>query len=197
MSRAMKPAARHWVMRSLLGVATAMVVGVVSFILVARADRARPGESAVPHNHGLRHIDPATSCGPVSLAIASHLLERPATLERCNESTKAGELGVCSMADLVRAAPEVGLFGIAVRLDAESAARLRLPMILFVDGHHFLTAYPAQEDRVILIDSPSEPAQSSWAEVGSRWNGEAVVIGPNEREVQQGLSRARVVRPLP
>jgi len=145
----------------------------------------QPRNRTAPHRHNLeRTIDPETSCGPVSLAVASEYLGRPATIAWFHRSTQAGDLGVCSVSDLLRASREHGLAATAVRFDPRHPPTHRLPMILFVDGFHFLTALPAPVAGVIIIDPPATPKAMPWSSLAERWNGEAVVIGHDEAEVR-------------
>lgn len=144
----------------------------------------RGGSSAAPARDR-RYIDPATSCGPVALAVISRVLDRPGTIAAFHELTGSGELGVCSLADLERAIEHHGLAATAVRHNPQRPPRHRLPMVLYVDGRHFLAALPAGADRVIVLDPPSEPRVRLWAELRTRWRGEALVIGATEADVRR------------
>ncbi len=112
--------------------------------------------------HGERFIDPETSCGPVSLAVVSEYLGQPGTIARFHAATNAGELGVCSMKDLLRAARGHGLTA---------------------------TALPGRDGAVVLVDPPARPTSVPWSTLKGRWKGEAVVVGRSEADVRVALAR--------
>jgi ABC-type bacteriocin/lantibiotic exporter with double-glycine peptidase domain len=125
----------------------------------------------------------------VCLAVASTYLERPVSIATFHSLTRSGELGVCSIADLLRALREQGFSARAVRYDPTCPPSHRLPMILHVDRYHFLTAIPASDKRAVLVDPPDEPRVVSWDSLAKRWRGEAVVVGRSDAEVRIALSR--------
>ena len=92
------------------------------------------------------------------------------------------------MKDLLRAAREHGLAATAVRYDPRRPPTHRLPMILFVDGYHFLTALPGRDGEVVLVDPPSQPVSAPWSSLEGRWRGEAVVLGRAESEIRTALA---------
>ena len=142
------------------------------------------GQSSV-HDHGssTRNLDPETSCGPVSLAVVSEYLGRPVPIATFHEATSAGELEVCSMADLLRALRRYGFSAKAVRYELGLTPGHRLPMILFVDGNHFLAALPGRQGEVVIVDPPLEASTVEWSGLRPRWHGEAVVVGLSDDEV--------------
>ncbi len=139
--------------------------------------------------HGERFIDPETSCGPVSLAVVSEYLGQPGTIARFHAATNAGELGVCSMKDLLRAARGHGLTATAVRYDPAIPPSHQLPMILYVDDFHFVAALPGRDGAVVLVDPPARPTSVPWSTLKGRWKGEAVVVGRSEADVRVALAR--------
>jgi ABC-type bacteriocin/lantibiotic exporter with double-glycine peptidase domain len=148
----------------------------------------RKGRGRVePHAHK-RPVDTETSCGPVSLAVVAEYLGKPSTIAEFHRATRAGDLGTCSIADLRRALKERGLASTAVRYDPRRPPTHRLPMILFVEGHHFLAALPGQAGRVVIVDAPEEPVVVDWTTLASRWRGEALVVGLDEPDVVAALT---------
>lgn len=137
-----------------------------------------------------RNIDPTTSCGPVALAAVSQRLGRPGSIADFHRSTGAGNLGVCSLDDTGRALERHGLASVALRYRNNRAPCHRLPMILFVDGNHFITVVSAIDPAtVVVIDPPEEPRLTSWADLRSRWGGEALLVGRTESEINLALNR--------
>ena len=132
-------------------------------------------------NRALRRnpaLDPQTSCGPVSLAIVTCYLGAPVPLRELHAETRAGEMGVCSMADLIQVLRKHGFSATAVKYKSHYVGNHGGPMILFVDGNHFLTAVPGHSGRVVLIDPPAEPVTTTWSALSRRWTGEAIIVGP-------------------
>jgi len=160
----------------------------VIFILLVR-QAPLPGRAG----HGERKVgsryDPETSCGPVCLAVVSQYLEKPTSIEEFHYLTHAGDLGVCGFTELLHALSQKGLSAVGVRYDRKRPPRHRLPMILYVDGDHFLVAIPGAARRVCLIDMPDDPRVMTWEQVFLRWEGEAVVVGLNDTDVKAALDR--------
>lgn len=160
-----------------------VAAGLLSAVLVLQ------NGSRDQHNHAdLRPVDPETSCGPASLAIVAEYLGRPVTLSDFHEETRAGAIGVSSLADLVRALRSRGFSATAVRYNPSTPPTHQLPMVLFVDGHHFLAALPGPLGQVVIVDPPAEPKRQAWSEIGERWNGESVVVGLKSDEVEKAIS---------
>ena len=138
--------------------------------------------------HSVRNVDPRTSCGPVSLAVVSEYLGKSVPIADFHEETGAGDLGFCSMADLVRALKKHGFAARAVRFDTQPPPFHNLPMVLFVDGDHFLAAIASNPREVVVIDPPKKPQTMPWDELKPRWQGEAVVVGRSENDVREALN---------
>ena len=162
-----------------------LMMTMLASLLVALATGSFRGRanSRVTHRHThkpARVLVPETGCGPISLAIIGEYLDKPTTIAEYHKSTRAGALGTCSVADLLRALGEHGLPARAVRYDPKSPPMHRLPMVLFLDGAHFLAALPGPAGQVVLVYPPSEPQAVPWSSLESRWRGEAIVVGPRE-----------------
>jgi ABC-type bacteriocin/lantibiotic exporter with double-glycine peptidase domain len=162
------------------------VVVMVLAVGLAVQMRSAPGTNSHP---AIRVADPSTSCGPVSLVVVSELLGKPLTISECHVATGAGEAGTCSMKDLLHAVRTFGFSAKAVRYDRRRPPVHRLPMILFVDGSHFLTAVTDREGNVILIDPPLESKSVAWSDLYPRWRGEAIVVGLREQDVTTALEK--------
>lgn len=168
----------------------ASVLAVIGLAALLVASRLMSRESGVEHAlHSPRNVDPNTSCGPVALAVVARVLDRPGTIANFHASTGSGNLGVCSLDDLERAIEAHGLSGAAIRLDPRRPPRHRLPMVLFVDGNHFVTAVPAVDPKhVVILDPPSEPQLAPWSDLYPRWRGEALLVGHSAAELEIALS---------
>ena len=164
------------------------VVAMAWAFFKGRGDVSPPAHSGRGHERG-RFVDSETSCGPVSLAVVTHLLGRPVPISVFHEETGAGALGVCSIADLRRALESHGFAATAVRYDPREPPTHRLPMILFVDQYHFAAALPAPNGKVVVVDPPVEPAAIAWRTLARRWQGEALVVGRSGADVEHALAR--------
>lgn len=167
-------------------VAAAFVV-ILAVAGVAYRARSRPPSPAARVD--TKFIDPDTPCGAVSLATVSHLLGRPVSIAEFRAATKSGDLGVCSVGDLLAALRAKGFAATAVRYDPGHPPSHSQPMVLFVDGDHFLAALPAAGARVLVLDPPNEVAAVAWPTLAPRWRGEAVIVGRDEAEVARALAR--------
>ena len=154
-----------------------MTIVAVSFITPRWPLRGRPG-SLPPDQH--RGIIPEASCGPVGLSLVSRYLGHPISIEECHRATGAGEMGLCSMLDLVQAARTHSLFAQPVRMTPAKARALKYPMILHVEKSHFLVALPRDDGKLVVLDPPDEPVVKAWGDFSETWTGEAIVISNKE-----------------
>lgn len=171
----------HLILRRSIAILLIIAAGcfILSFALRSRSQRTSTVGRRPIHQ---RYVDPDTSCGPVSLAVVSEYLGVPGTIAGFHTTTKAGSLGVCSMTDLRRAAREHGLAALAVCYDPKRPPSHSLPMILFLDGHHFVTALPGPVGRLVLVDPPAKPSTITWSSLQGRWKGEALIVSRSETE---------------
>lgn len=131
-----------------------------------------------PGRHGrtMPRVDPETSCRPVTLAIASQYLGRKVSIGEFHHATQAGDLGVCSFSDLIRALRQYGFNATALRYDKPPAIHGDAPLILWVDGGHYVVALPGPGDGIVIVDPPNEPRIAHWSELAGRWKGEAISV---------------------
>lgn len=135
-----------------------------------------------------RRVDPATSCGPASLAVVSTLLGSPIPIADLHADTHAGEIGVCSFQDMKISLLKHGFCAEAIRYDPRHPPSHELPLILHVDDSHFLVALPVRGDRCILIDPPDEPRVVGWASLGGRWKGDAIIVSRNDSDLRRAIN---------
>jgi ABC-type bacteriocin/lantibiotic exporter with double-glycine peptidase domain len=168
-------------------VCAACAVGLLAVgLLVSQSSRLQMSRV---HRHSSRSIDPQTSCGPVSLAVVSRYLDRPVSISEYNADTHAGDLGVCSMADLVHALKKHGFAAVPVRYDGTRRPPPHSqPMILYVNSGHFMSVFPSVGGRIVIVDPPSEPKLADWSDLLPHWKGEAVVVGRSETDLQAALA---------
>lgn len=134
--------------------------------------------------------DPEASCGPVSLAVASYWCRSPATIERLNALCRVGESGTTSLLDLQKAATALGLEAKAVRLETPRPLPWKLPMILHLNGDHFVPALPIDDHKMVLVDLPGEPKVWDARSLAGDWRGVALLLSPSSAEMAAALKSA-------
>ena len=139
-------------------------------------------------------VDPNTSCGPVSLAMASHWLNSPKTIEHFTRLSKAQETGISSLHDLKSAANQSNMTAESVRLDPRRSIPWRLPMILHLHHNHYVAALPIDGDHLVLADPPQSPIIVNRNTILGDWNGVALVLASSQSELDENLSHAGILR---
>jgi ABC-type bacteriocin/lantibiotic exporter with double-glycine peptidase domain len=149
------------------------VAGAVTLIVQAAAWTKRQRDR--PSEHPSVATDPRTSCGPVSLAVVSHLLGTPISIEEFNRLTGVGPTGTTSMLDLKRALEAKGFRVSAKRFGPRSPLPAEGVMILHLRRSHFLVALPVEGERAIVVDLPKPVAVSTRKTLSEQWTGAALL----------------------
>lgn len=146
--------------------------------------------AGLSHRHErLIGVDPSASCGPVSVAVVSALLDRPLSIADSNARCQVTPAGVTSMADLQQALEQLG-FGVrAVRLTVHSPVVVSTPVIVYFPADHFAVALPVNDQRVILIDPPAKVTTETWPELWQRSDGAALVVARTPQELAPELAQ--------
>lgn len=139
-------------------------------------------------------VDQNTSCGPVSLAVASHWLNSPKMIEHFTRLAKAQETGISSLHDLKSAANQSNMTAESVRLVPRRSIPWRLPMILHLHHNHYVAALPIDGDHLVLADPPQSPIIVNRNTILGDWNGVALEIGSSLSEVDENPSHAGIMR---
>lgn len=124
----------------------------------------------------------------MSLAIVSRLLGRPGTLEEFNRRTSVGVSGLTTMEDLRRASEKSGLAAAGVSLPAGHVPSTKLPMILHVNGQHFLVGIPLPHERWVIVDPPARPRVVSHDLVRPVWEGNALLLASGKEQLAEALT---------
>jgi ABC-type bacteriocin/lantibiotic exporter with double-glycine peptidase domain len=135
-------------------------------------------------------VDPNTGCGSVSLALVSHWLGHPTTMEDLNVLTHSYATGTSSLLDLKEAAQTIGLTAETVQLDGRRLPQWRLPTILHINDNHFVAVLPIDELYVVFADPPALPRIVDRRELARVWKGVALVIADTDVDLAQALARA-------
>jgi ABC-type bacteriocin/lantibiotic exporter with double-glycine peptidase domain len=140
-------------------------------------------------------VDPATSCGPVSLGLVGRWLGKPVALGDLNVWTHAGDTGSATLGELKRAAESMGLAAEGVRLDPSRPIDWKLPMILHLPNH-FVAVLPVDGESLVVADPPGEPVVIARSDLNGRWAGGALVLARSRDQLDSALAKAGL-RPPP
>lgn len=81
-----------------------------------------------------------------------------------------------SLLGLKSAAENLGLPASTWRLRSPDLASVRLPLIAFVDGNHFVVVREVSDGYVIVLDPASGRLKHSVQSFAERWSGEALIF---------------------
>ena len=157
---------------------------------------ARPVSAAVAESNGGMPIqDPEHPCGPVSIALVSHLLQRPVTLAEAGRAVQPDPQGRTSMAELVEALRGLGFGAAGVRLKTAACRLLDVPLIIHRNTSHFSVVVPNRTDHVWLLDPPQPAVYRSLDSLEQIWNGTAIVVTGRPRQLDPILQRLGIEAP--
>lgn len=134
-------------------------------------------------------VDPENPCGPVSVALVSHLLGNPVSLETARRIVVTDAVGRTSASALSEGLKTLGFHVAAVRIPVERAPPLDLPLIAFLRDSHFAVLVPMGDHEMLLLDPPHEAAERSVKQLSSIWKGEAILVGRNEESIASALKQ--------
>jgi ABC-type bacteriocin/lantibiotic exporter with double-glycine peptidase domain len=93
------------------------------------------------------------------------------------------------MAELVEALQHLGFSAKGVKLEPSSIERLSSsPVILHVDGSHFLVSLPVGDGTLVVVDPPHRVQAESVSAITSRWTGDAIVVQNTPDELRKRLA---------
>ncbi len=136
----------------------------------------------------LRMIDPSYPCGTVSVAMITHMLGAPSSLETVEDTIDSNVFGNSTAADLVACLDELGFAAKAFELtNTRSLPASVGPAILHVDGSHFLVARGSSDGWTTLVDPPKSPRQVHADELGPMWDGVCIIIAEDDEALDRKL----------
>lgn len=175
---------------ALVGVAAFGILQVVVAGVVIRGHgpsaavgRSESAAQETPGASGLPVQDPENPCGPVCIALVSHLLERPIALHKISECVSPDALGRTSMAELMEALRKLGFGAAGVALEPEACRVIDAPLIIHQRGGHFAAVITTMSDTVVVLDPPTEPTRRSIESLSRDWDGRCIVVGEDAAEV--------------
>lgn len=115
-------------------------------------------------------------CGPLCLLSICDYHKITTTIDEivC-ESDYNAKYGT-TMLGLHLAAQKLGLSSIPLKIDIHQLCRFNNPIIVFVNGNHFLIVHRCKGDKVLIQNPPSFPFLVSKEAFLKKWDGEALVF---------------------
>ena len=135
-------------------------------------------------------VDPATSCGPVSLSLVTYWLAHATAVDDLNELTRAFDSGICSLQDLKLATTSIGLTAETVRVDPARPLSWTLPTIVYLHGNHFVATLPITGSKLVFADPPNSPEVIDIQGLADKWDGTALVVASSQDELESALRNA-------
>ena len=169
-------------MISALGVATlGSFVGLRTVVAPARPK----------HAHPIRIIDPDNPCGPVAIAMVSHLLKRPILLRNLREALDVDPQRRVSMGQLRDCLESNDFAAVGVSIEPRMLATLgpSTAAILHVDGTHFIVAAGRDGGEVMIYDPPLPPAASTADALPYKWDGPCILVALKAEDLRRELAR--------
>jgi hypothetical protein len=119
-------------------------------------------------------------CGPWAYLVAATRQGIPCNFGRIVRELPVLDSGV-SLGDLVKQARKQGLSAKVTKLTWGQLRKQDIPVVLWVDGNHFLTAdprevHPEGADVIRLYDHGRPAAWFTREQLASRWTGEALLV---------------------
>ena len=157
--------------------------GLVAAAIVA--GRARPREQ-----HETRIIDPDNPCGPVAVALVSHLLGKPLSLDEVRAAIDTDPQRRASVAQLVACLRSNGFAAAGVEMEPAALSKLApaTVAILFVEGNHFIVAAPRGGEEVTIFDPPLRPSTRTPGDLPYEWRGQCILAARDAAALDRSLA---------
>lgn len=115
------------------------------------------------------------NCGPVVLKMIFDHYNISSTLSEIEKKVKMNKMGT-SMLALKEMSELKGLHAEGWRLTKEDLFKVAFPVILFVNGDHYVVADSAKKDTIYLRDPLFGKIRLRMNNLSERWKGEALVF---------------------
>jgi subfamily B ATP-binding cassette protein HlyB/CyaB len=120
----------------------------------------------------------ATECGCAALAMLAKFHRLPVTMDSVRESVLLDHRGA-SLADLQRAAEQLGFKARAVRIGDANLTGATLPAIAHLQGDHYVAIFDANADAVIVGDPAVGVVRHSRQQFRQIWDGTLLLLQPS------------------
>ncbi|MFC1542050.1 cysteine peptidase family C39 domain-containing protein [Candidatus Latescibacterota bacterium] len=115
-------------------------------------------------------------CGPKSLLVICEKFGISSSVEELCTLSNFDKQNGTSMLGLYQASIKKGLPAVPIKSDIKKLSSIKMPLIAFVDGNHFLVVHESN-DREILIQTPPEDIiRVSIDNFQKRWSGELLIF---------------------
>jgi ABC-type bacteriocin/lantibiotic exporter with double-glycine peptidase domain len=115
------------------------------------------------------------NCGPVALKMIFDHYKIPSTINEIETKVKLSDSGT-SMLALKDMSELKGLHAEGWRLTFEDLSKATLPVILFVNGNHFVVADSVKSDTLFFRDPLFGKLTIRINKLPERWNGETLIF---------------------
>jgi len=171
---------------SVLTVAILLVCAVVAFVYHYHANNGRLTNLSSPSQTKQRQPN---MCGPHALYVAINRLGVSNNLMEIARELPITDRGV-SFGDLSKCAQKRGFLTELSRFSCDDLVKIDTPVILWVNGNHFLTIdprekHPEDANMVRIYDHGSPAIWWSRSKLESQWTGESMVIHNNQPTISE------------
>lgn len=119
----------------------------------------------------------ATECGCAALAMVAKFHRLPVTMDSVRQSVLLGNRGA-RLADLQKAAEQIGFKARAVRIADAHMTGATLPAIAHLQGDHYVVIFDADADAVIVGDPAVGVVRHSRLQIRQIWDGTLLLLQP-------------------
>jgi ABC-type bacteriocin/lantibiotic exporter with double-glycine peptidase domain len=121
-----------------------------------------------------------SECGVTAITMVLAYHGRVVPRREMRRVCRVSRTGV-SVTDILEAAAQYDLDGVAVRVAAGKIGVLPLPAILHVRGSHFVVLERVNAARVTIVDPQAGRVSLTWKEFKGSFGGIALVFAPNRK----------------
>lgn len=126
---------------------------------------------------------PDPLCGPKSLQVVFQKLGIKSSLEEISRISGYKDKEGTTMYGLYQAAKKKGLYAEGVKINLDEIAELKIPVIAYLWGDHFLIVEGTGTDTLIITDPPNKPYFTSKDKFQPFYSGFALFVSKNKREL--------------
>lgn len=128
-----------------------------------------------PSQQATSGIIGSNDCGPQSLRVICQLFGIQTSVEELATFAATDSTGT-TINGLCRAAQQKGLNATIVKWAMKELKETALPVIVFVDGNHFLVVESVEEEQFRIWDASKPPMLISEHSLKQRWQGHTIVF---------------------
>lgn len=184
-----------------------LLLAVTALVNQVHGDQLAPTSPLLLNSKSAIDWETYRECGSNCLYLVCQILGVKNDLRRLKRALPLDANG-SSLAELARAASEVGLFPVAARLSPNELGQVRAPSIVHLrrmgveggDGDHYAVYLGITEARggVVLLDPPLLPHEVSSHDFGRMWTGNVMMFARSDTEAtawRRALSWKRINSP--